>query len=576
MLALLACWTVLFTGVGAVSEGVVSCFLGPFNCSFQTYDTEGGKDEDVPSHKFTWCDWANMDNGWAPFCPPSVSGEDSTRSDPPNRGRGFQDNSGTDHVIRTNCINHLAGLSRSQSCGRLRSRNACTTREETWCLSFKYIFDVNDAIDLKVAIFNASDTQAPGLELWSVSNSSFKPQVGSELRMDAANIPINIPFEYVIVLQASRRYTNYHRTFRVNPRPRSNIFKRDVVGPNISSIYSVRVDSRSRQRIFKRDEIGSEAPTVLVDDIQFVNRRTCRLHPPHAIVSSTMETLTSRSTSFLPTTQNSLGNNSFRTTETPNDRVSIVAVSACSVSAVVIIIVVCVAVFLLYRRNKLPIVNRIRGQCIHGKGQGVSGADFTVSRNAVSLNQSQVGEGRSRENNPFIDMYQDAASSFTTEHHHHPDNYYSVVDGEACMTENAKLETLKLCDLCQGQTCDKRCANDRINDLDKNVYHLPNEVEESVYTTVDVADDKNAVQESVLLIPQKPNNSSCDNNSSDCYNSLTFKARGHCVPKHTHRKSTEDTMPVYSHLSNQEENAYDEVNRDRKSKFVGAEYSHIR
>jgi hypothetical protein len=176
----------------------------------------------------------------------------------------------------------------------------------------------------------------------------------------------------------------------------------------------------------------------------------------------------------------------------------------------------------------------------------------------------------------------------------HSDNYYSVInhddDDDACNKDSIQVGRIREQALDSVHTSKALCTKESASQQADNdgIYHLPDEEGENVYHTVDIATDHYTTAENCIhtpMLPRRPNTckTHCDNNfsvvSDGCYNTLHFKAKGLVdAQKHKEECFTDDgaSNVVYSHLSNKEEDAYNEMNRDRKSEFIGAQYSHIR
>ena len=443
-----------------------------------------------------------------------------------------------------NSVNYFLALIPNKLQGRLQSRTACSTHVAVHCLTFWYYFQWNYVFELKVFVKqHEDDTEL----VWKVNSSSVHP-------WDLANVPIRTDKSFTVTIEVDRLDNDFNE-------------------------YS-----------------------VLIDDIRY-ETSSCIIQPLSARPAMTIPTTKSTTTTIPPTTlttttsgqkKSASSDRMVRPTESSNS----VGIVVGAVVAVVIVVAVAVVVFVLLRRKQLHFWKA----CFK---DGKQTEDFQVTASHNAIYSTDTGDPDAVEMTPADPEQHGNFRLVTRTSTQASDNQYSVIrePGQPSL-QDPSIPEYSVVNKPQTIPPVRNKAQSNPYELgdestENNVYnHIhPGTRERGEHGSVSASSVSPATGDySRLVSPevkaarepgasetpglycnvdtparntQRPATTTCGGQAED-YNSLDFDGKSNA------EASTDaDKYQVYSHLNEGDEDAYNEVDREKRREVIDGDYSHF-
>ena len=525
-----------FACCGVVVVSGQSCDIDvPENCSFGNFDR--------PT-----CSWTNQ-YGWSVFY--------------------FQ-----------NSVNYFLALIPNKLQGRLQSRTACSTHVAGHCLTFRYYFQWNYVFELKVFVKqHEDDTEL----VWKVNSSRVHP-------WDLAKVPIRTDKSFTVTIEVDRLDTNFNG-------------------------YSVLIDDIRYETSSCSIQPLSARPATTIP----TTKSTTITIPPTTLTTTTTTT-TSEQTVMQTTTSAGFRPKNPKTTATsgqkksassdrmvgPTESSNSVGIVVGAVVAVVIVVAVAVVVFMLLRRKQLHFWKA----CFE---DGRQTEDFQVTASHNAIYNTDTGDPDAVEMTPADPEQHGNFRLVTRTSTQASDNQYSVIRelGQPSL-QDPPIPEYSVVNKPQTIPPVRNKSQNNPYELgdepaefspkqaaENNVYnHIhPGTRERGEHGSVSASSVSPATGDySRLVSPevkaarepgasetpglycnvdtpvrntQRPATTTYGGQAED-YNSLDFDGKSNA------EASTDaDKYQVYSHLNEGDEDAYNEVDREKRREVIDGDYSHV-
>ena len=487
----------------------------------------------------------------------------------------------TDHEWTSAWLNvYLAFVSLIPQ-GYLHSRRACSTQSERHCLKFWYYFEEDYVAELKVFLKQDGDG---GEVVWKVNSSSLDS-------WDDANVPIKTSKSFKVTIQVDR-----------------------LGDDAITSSVNIDLIRYEKQPCNIQPSSARPAKTVLT------KTSTTTTIPPNTVTTTPTTTTTSIKTTMQATTHEGLKPKPVRTTAAsgqkkpassdrmvrPTESSNSVGIIVGAVVAVVIVVAVAVLVFILLRRKQLHF-----WKACFKDGKQTEDVQVTASHNAIY--SIDTGDPDAVEMTPADPEQHGNFRLVTRISIQATDNQYSVIrkPGQPSLQDPSipeysvvnKPQTIPpVRNKAQSnpyELGDESADFSTKQSPENNVYnHIHPGTRESVdYESLSTSSVSPATGDySRLVSPevkaardpgasetpglycnvdtptrntQRPATTTCGGQAED-YNSLDFDGKSNA------EASTDaDKYQVYSHLNEGDEDAYNEVDREKRKEVIDGDYSHV-